>query len=63
VYTHTHTHTHTHIYALACINREYIPQRENIGQRTIFLHDIYVNCLNVKEREEKEKEKDNMTDK
>jgi len=42
---------------LACTNREYGPQRANIGQRTIFLHDIYVNCLNVKEREEERERK------
>ena len=52
-----YTHTHIYIYMPACINREYGPQRANIGQRTIFLHDIYVNCLNVKEREEERERK------
>lgn len=48
-------YTHTHM--VACTNIEYGPQRANIGQRTIFLHDIYVNCLNVKEREEERERK------
>jgi len=42
---------------LACINRAYRPQRANIDQRTIFVHDIYVNCLNVKEKEEERERK------
>jgi hypothetical protein len=42
---------------LACTNKEYGPHRVNIGQRTIFLHNTYVNCLNAKEREEERERK------